>query len=678
MGTRKPSIDISNKFSPLLTLVNKIIIKWFTFLLKKTKSIQKKSNISFKKNTSDKVIIMNNERYPSDLPISVDDFNSSGWKDSLANVTNEGYSAMWQALSNAARVALEQKHPEHSKVLWLLADACSMMLSPLSPNEPFKPFAVFADRRSIIPDDMSNSDILFLSEIVDEVDNVWLKARLCDLVWLKSKPRNIKFALDAIDAYRQLPLDTDTWIHGGRDCWPRAINLARMLKGGAKEKMQQIENTIISAFQKTSQQDGYLGLWLADLLKSNRLGWSHQTAISAKLEKLARDFDGEGDLHRARDYFARSAEWYKLIPDEVKAAEMTVLVAEGWVKEAIARSASENSSHMVAANFYENAIQTFRTVPRSERSTYQVDKRISELRAHLNDSGERAIGEMGIIQGPAIDITKFVEQTRTLVSGKSAQEALLAFVELHRGVKEKELRESAIDKMRKHPLQSLFAVTMMSRDGRVIAKRPAMSLGANLTDDDEIAIKAEMIRDYGYLVGIVVQANIWPALEVLLAEHRLREADFIELARQSPFIPKERENLFGKALFAGYERDFVTAIHLLIPQIEHLVRVHLKQAGAKTSNLDKDGIENENGMSTLMDLPEAEQIFGKDLAFEFDSLFCNPFGPNLRNELAHGLLDEDGCNSPSAIYAWWLILRLTIVAWWNSINPVPEGEDNND
>jgi hypothetical protein len=97
---------------------------------------------------------------------------------------------MWQALSAAARSAIEQGRVEHGKVLWLLADACSMMLSPSSPNEPFKPFAVFHDRRSVIPDDLPDTDITFFEEIVDAVDENWLKARLSDLLWLKSKPRN--------------------------------------------------------------------------------------------------------------------------------------------------------------------------------------------------------------------------------------------------------------------------------------------------------------------------------------------------------------------------------------------------------------------------------------------------------------------------------------------------------
>lgn len=620
---------------------------------------------------------MSNERYPQDLVVSAQNFTESGWKDAITQATREGYSAMWQALSAAARSAIEQGRNEHGKVLWLVADACSMMLSPSSPNEPFKPFAVFHDRRSVIPDDMLDADILFFEEIVDSVDDDWLKARLSDLVWLKGKPRNTAFALKAIDAYRSLPLDTDTWIHGGRDCWPRAISLARMLKGGAGDRLEQMEASIVVAFNAATRADGFLGLWLADLLKSNGLGRTHRADVARRLETLAHEFEGDGDLHRSREYFSAAAGWHRAIPDEVKAAEMTVAVAEGWVKEAVARSASESPSHMVAASFYENAIQTYRTIPRSERATHQVDERIAELRAHLNDSGEKSLGEMGLIRTPGVDITQLVENARKSVTGKSAQEALLAFANLHRGANAEDLRKSALERMRQHPLQSLFAATVMSRDGRVIAKRPAMSLSGEQTEDDEVAIRAEMIRDYGIMVSIVVQGDIWPALEVLLLEHRLRDVDFIELARHSPIVPKERSGLFGKALFAGFERDFVTALHLLVPQIEHLVRVHLKQAGVKTTNLDKDGIQNENGMSTLMDLPETEQVFGKDLAFELKSLFCDAFGPNLRNELAHGLLDEDACHSPFAIYAWWLALRLTFNTWWNAARRNQLREDAN-
>lgn len=618
---------------------------------------------------------MTDQRYPVDLVVIAQDFVDSGWKEVLAATSREGYSAMWQAFSAAARGAVEEGHDKHSKVLWLLADACSMMLSPASQNEPFKPFMVMDGRRSVIPDDLLEADISFFADVVDAVDDVWLKARLADLTWLKQKRRDVKYALAAIDAYRAIPLDRDTWVRGGRECWERAISLAKMLKAGSGDRLEQMEAAMIAAFDAAVSGDGFLALWLADLLKSNGLGRAHRTIGAQKLETLARVFDTEGDLHRAREYFAASADWYKSSGDDAKAAEMVVAVAEVWVKEAIARTSTDNPSHMVASSFYENAIQTYRTIPKAERAVHRVDERILELRTHLNQSGEMALGEMGMISTPGVDITQLVENARKSVTGKPATEALLAFANLHRGAKVDEMRKSALERMRQFVFSSLFSSTVMSRDGRVIAKRPAMSLGAEPSADDEIAIRAEMVRDYGILVSIVVQGDIWPALEVLLLEHRLREADFVGLARQSPIVPKDRAGLFGKALFAGYDRDFVVALHLLIPQIEHMVRFHLKQAGAKTTNLDKDGVENENGLSTLMDLPEAETVFGKDLAFELKTLFCDAFGPNLRNELAHGLLDADACHSPFAIYAWWLGLRLVFNTWWNAAHRDQENEE---
>jgi hypothetical protein len=169
-------------------------------------------------------------------------------------------------------------------------------------------------------------------------------------------------------------------------------------------------------------------------------------------------------------------------------------------------------------------------------------------------------------------------------------------------------------------------------------------------------------------LGIVVQGDICPALEVVRLEHRIRERDFVALAKQSPLVPAGREQLVGKALYAGFDNDFVTALHILVPQLEHLIRCHLKQADVQTTNLDQGGIENENGLSTLMENDAVKPIFGEDMAFEIEALFCDPFGPNLRNELAHGLIGVDQAQSTYSIYAWWLMLKIVFNTFWNARN----------
>jgi hypothetical protein len=612
---------------------------------------------------------MSDQRYSADLIVTAQDCTECGWKSSLADEECEGYSSMWQAFSSAARKASEDNRPSHGKALWLLADACSMMLSPKSLNEPFKPFMVMEGRRSVIPDDLSESDIAFYAEIVDAIDDAWLKARMADLVWLKQRPRNIQFALAAIDAYRLIPLDNETWVRGGHECWERAVSLACMLRAGAGTRLTEMEAAILNAFSTAGKESGSLGLWLSDLLDSNGLGRTHSPVIAQKLNTLAVDFEKDGDLHRSREFFDAASRWFGRSGDEAKSAEMIVAVAEGWVKEAVARVVSDQPSYMVAASFYEKAIQIYRTIPRSLRAIHKGDERIAELHRHMRDAGERSLDELVAVKTPRIDISEVVENARKSVAGKSVQDALFSFANIYQGARVDQVRTSAEMILQQSIVRRLAGSTHLSRDGRVIAKQPAAKFD-NAPASDDPALWMQMAQGYQILINIVVHGDIWPAHEVLLQEHRLREADFIGLAGQSPIVPRGRESLFGKALHAGYDRNFTVAIHLLAPQIEHMVRFHLKNAGVKTTNLDIDGIENENGLNTLMGLPETETVFGKDMSFEIKALFCDALGPNFRNELAHGLLDDDSFQSIYAIYAWWMGLRLVVNPFWNAARKI--------
>lgn len=601
---------------------------------------------------------MSTERFPEGVAVGPEDFRKCGWREALAAGKREGYSAMWQVLSSAARQAIKNGQIAAGKVLWLLADACSMMLRPASLNDPFKPILVMDGKRSALPEDLAVDNIEFFAQIVDEIDDVWLRARMGDLVWLLKQPRDPRFALVAIDAYRQVPLDTETWVRGGHECRERALRLAIMLGKGAGDRVREMEAEIVAAIGSTRADDGFLGHWLADLLLETGLGRQCRGKVALKLETLATGFDADGDLHRARAYFEAAAKWYGHVGDEDKTAAMLAGVAEGWVKEAIARMSGDKPSHMVGATFLQNAIHAYRRIPAKNRPDMRADERIAELHRRMTAAGEKSLEEMGRITSPSIDISELVENARKAVHGKSSQDALAAFADIYPGARFAKLRQSAIDLLRAHPLQALFPATVLSRDGRVIAKRPAMSMGAEATPEDEVAIWADTVKHYGMELGLAVQGEIWPALETLTLEHRFTEADLVAVAERSPVVPAGRGQFVGKGLYAGFERDFVAAMHLLVPQIEHMVRWHLKQRGVKTTTLDAEGIENEIGLSALLEKAPVKEIFGEDLAFELRAIFADPFGPNLRNEVAHGLLEYDAAQSVYTVYAWWWFFRL--------------------
>lgn len=626
---------------------------------------------------------MTHHRYPAAQPVSDEDIAAVDWRRVLSGLESVDWSSFWHAFSEAARKADQEGLSAQARVLWLFADACSMRLVPSSANVPYRPNFIMEGKRSALPEDFNDDDLDVVEMAAVDVDEPWLKSRLTDLLWMARRPRKVQNALDAIDAYSQIPLEAGAWVAGGHEGWARAIALSRMLRGAAGDRLAQLEQSIVNRLTAATPDSRYLGLWISDLLRENGLGEGGQEAIAQKLLDLAIAFKEAGEIHVSRDYYAAASRWFNACQNHMQSMAALVEEAESWVHEAGARVSGSAPSYLLASSNYESAIQTYRKVPREHRAANRVDERLAELHALQAEAGARSVEEMRSISTPPIDITMLVDNARAAVRGKSLTDALVALTSLYGGANWAEARASAEEKIRRHPLSAMFSSMVMSRDGRVIARRPGINLGGGSPEEEAEAIRAEAIRDFTLMIGIVVQGQVLPALETILVEGRVTEGDLVYLACRSPIVPPGRERLFGKALFRGFEGDWASAVHLLTPQIENMVRFHLKQAGVKTTTLDPRGIETENGLSALVELGAAKQVFGEDLVFEIQAVFCDPFGPNLRNQAAHGLLDDDQFESPYAVYAWWLALRLVFVTWWNSARQgaggiAAEGSDSGD
>ena len=238
-------------------------------------------------------------------------FNNCGWQTVLGEASNESYTSMSQALREAATKAYAVDDHARGKVLELLAQACSMMLSPEKRNDPFDPIWVSGGFRSTISDDFSEAEIRLLDKIIESIDRPLLKGRLADLVWVKNKSLGVKNALNTIDSYRQLPLDVDKWFSDGEPCWQRAIDLSRMVRPTAGDRLDKMKASIIEALKSASVEDKFFGYRLAHTLRSNGLGESDATMVAEKLESLAGEFREAGDFYASESFYNASAIWYK-------------------------------------------------------------------------------------------------------------------------------------------------------------------------------------------------------------------------------------------------------------------------------------------------------------------------------------------------------------------------------
>lgn len=96
----------------------------------------------------------------------------------------------------------------------------------------------------------------------------------------------------------------------GGSCWMRAVQLTRILKHAAGERMKDIQNRILEALRHATEKDSFLARWLSNLLKGYSLGVSFENEIAEKLISLAEVFKAQNDFHRAHEYYEPASYWF--------------------------------------------------------------------------------------------------------------------------------------------------------------------------------------------------------------------------------------------------------------------------------------------------------------------------------------------------------------------------------
>ncbi len=584
-------------------------------------------------------------------PITKDDFKLLNYQSIIDSLDESSYINMSIAFREKANsLILENKYKE-SQIYKLLDQACSMIFSPNTHNDTFKPI-LEDDFRDYFRDD----DMRFFAEILSLIEHPKLKARVADILWFKIK--NNTYGLEAIKAYCEKTITKNNWGKEDRDCWVRAINLARKLRKQAKDHITYIENIFYKAFDEELEKSFILKL--GSFLKDFELASQHTTQVAEKLADTGDSFMEKGRFTEAKMSFEIAEFFYEKDGNSNKKFNMIEKQANAEIGP-IARL-DTNEKYTLSGVYYERAIQILRRIPKSERENNNIKERIDQFRGLMQNSKKFAVNNIPCFS-TNIDISKECKETLQKVSGKNLIE-VLNYLTLHPFFSEAKYREEA-EKLQNSTLSSLFPKCYLSSDGRVTHRSSADT------------IEDQMIMLYNPYTGYFCATIISPILQIIQEEHDITETELLEIINKSKYIPSARESFFLKGLMFGFNRDYISAVHILVPQVEHFVRYNLNQNGVQTTVLEDNGVEKEKGLSTLVTDPNMESIFGKDLTFELSTLFCDPRSANLRNEIAHGLITIDRCKSHYSQYAWWITLKLVMMGLSPTALRKNTMEDNN-
>jgi hypothetical protein len=391
-----------------------------------------------------------------------------------------------------------------------------------------------------------------------------------------------------------------------------------------------------------------------ELLQEYRL--SDPTKYAALAEKAATLAESANDWDRARAYWEIKARWHLIEKDGEKERAALMLAAETYVQEAEDALKRNPPSYLTASHYMQKAVEAFRNIRGTKEEAADAKVRAEEVHTLLLQYQEESGKEL-VASSHEVDVSELVEQARENVRGKNFQDALFALALLGTPTNVSHLRQQVQKQAREFIGSHLFPVVMMNEMGKVVARQPGSVLSSD-PNEAEAATRFEMNKNAALYQGFHAQAFIEPARDQINLEHSVRVKDLLPIVSDSPFVPPEREYLFAKGLYAGLTGDFFTSTHILIPQIENSIRYLLWSRGVLPSGLDNRGIQNEYHLTTTLYCPEITSIFNEDTLFDLKSLLVEHSGSNLRNRMAHGLINDGEFFSPLMSYLWWLTLRL--------------------
>ena len=259
-----------------------------------------------------------------------------------------------------------------------------------------------------------------------------------------------------------------------------------------------------------------------------------------------------------------------------------------------------------------------------------------------------------------IDLTAIVERTRQCISGLTLPLALREFANLAASPEPDKLRDQAHDIVEECPLSSKMPFTKVDEGGKEVARSPGM-FGSQ--EESDIALRYLIARHEARRRPIGVHSLIEPARQIIQSEHSLHRDHLRLIAAMTPWVPDDRVDLVATGFARFFDGDFISALHILIPQLEHSLRHILEQAGVDPSTIQSDMTQENLTLSAMLKKDREyreplEGILGPAIVFEIENLFHFPGGPRLRHRVAHGLVSADECCGEDSIYACWFIFRL--------------------
>ena len=579
--------------------------------------------------------------------IKKEDIDRTAWQQVLVEADQKLCSVYAKLFYQRAQEAGKAHDSRSEAVYTFLGAVASPELKLETPSrDPFVPAADLQYSRTPLPEDFSADELRIIKQLIESVQDAEFRARLADILWVRQGDASV--ASLAVDSYLSSALRLKDVVHwaDGYDRLKRSFDIAVFLGKETKAYRKTIDYLQKQLSEFGSEEPTPWWAKLINLLLD--AGEGNASRFASICGTSAQRCEAAGQWETARLYWQIKARCEAAAGQEKNKEMALKRASETYVKQAdvVESEAQPITDH--ALELMRSAMESLAKVPGNEQAVIELKKQVDALELKRNEAPMKKPARM--------DPAGITQWARDQVKSRDLRTALVALANLAETPKPAELEEQVDAKTGRMPFQYLISTVGMDQEGKASSHAPAAFTGD--TREIRTAKEAELYQEAARNRQIAVLALIDPARRQILSDHVVRLDDWRSFTTDNPFVPVGREEIFARGMDAGMNGDFLVAVSLLTPQVENAVRIVLKKAGVVTSKIDMRNVEQERVLGALLDMDEAERVFGRDLIFDLRGLLVEKFGSNMRNELAHGLLDLEDFKGPDAEYLWWCALRL--------------------
>jgi hypothetical protein len=337
---------------------------------------------------------------------------------------------------------------------------------------------------------------------------------------------------------------------------------------------------------------------------------------------------------------------YKLKKKD-EAVSNNISLADYYVQFAEKTVQSDIQGAMRAVQFFQKAITLYRNNGEPQKGE-SAHKRLVEI--------QKEIPKIMVPYSLEVDIKDIVENIKVNMEGLTFEESILRLTQMFAFEKQETIKERVINTLKEHPLSHMFGTNLINAQGQTVLALPPLDI--QNPEQDTKLLELHMYQNA--LENQRIAGDIWIKNILLLIRERFTiDSSMVEfIVKDNPIIPEGRERIFQSGISMFLRGEFYESMHILAPQVENLFRNIAREVGGLTVTLENDGSSMEKVLSSIFTLPEMLDCYDNDILFTFKGLLNEQAGANIRNEVAHGIIEENACSSGVCLYFGVAVIKL--------------------